>query len=96
MQPRTRIAFVGVGNIVRLSAAGDFAGWRESLIDFGLYLLVAALLLPLVRWLTDRVLVPGVRLDDELCQPDRPNVGAGLIEAFSYVAASFLVGWAVL
>ncbi|MEM8929942.1 MAG: DUF350 domain-containing protein [Acidobacteriota bacterium] len=87
---------VAVGNIIRHSVEGDFVGWQESLVDFGTYLVIAALLLPLIRWLCDRVLVPGVRLDDELLQADRPNVGAGLIEAFSYVAASMLVGWAVL
>lgn len=87
---------VGVGNLVRQSVAGDFVGWGVGLAELGLYLLAAAVLLPVVRWLTDRVLVPGVDLDDELVESDRPNAGAGLIEAFSYIAASMLIGWAVL
>ena len=47
-----------------------------------------------VRLLTDKLLLPGVKLDDELVAQEEPNLGAGLIEAFSYVAAALLIGWA--
>ena len=39
----------------------------------------------------DKVLLPGASLSDELVQ-DRPNLGAGFIEAVSYLAASMLIG----
>ena len=58
--------------------------------------LVLFVVLPLVRIVTDKVLIPGVKLNDELVAQEKPNVGAGAIEAFSYVAASMLVGWAIL
>ena len=53
--------------------------------------MVGLLLLPLVRLFADKVLLPGARLTDELVQ-DVPNVGAGAIEATTYLAASILIG----
>ena len=89
------VAFAGVligfGNIIRLAGAGDFVTWNESLTEFGYYTLVGLILLPLVRFFADKVLLPGASLSDELVQ-ERPNLGAGVIEAVSYLAASMLIG----
>ena len=82
---------VGFGNIIRLAGAGDFVTWNESLTEFGYYTLVGLVLLPLVRFFADKVLLPGASLSDELVQ-ERPNLGAGVIEAVSYLAASMLIG----
>ena len=89
------VAFAGVligfGNIIRLAGAGDFVTWNESLTEFGYYTLVGLILLPLVRFFADKVLLPGASLSDELVR-ERPNLGAGVIEAVSYLAASMLIG----
>ena len=82
---------VGFGNIIRLAGDGDFVSWNESLTEFGYYTLVGLILLPLIRIFADKVLLPGASLSDELVQ-DRPNLGAGFIEAVSYLAASMLIG----
>ncbi len=89
------VAFAGVligfGNIIRLAGAGDFVTWNESLTEFGYYTLVGLILLPLIRFVADKVLLPGASLSDELVK-DRPNLGAGFIEAVTYLAASMLIG----
>ncbi|MDA1093546.1 MAG: DUF350 domain-containing protein [Acidobacteria bacterium] len=82
---------VGVGNIIRLAGEGDFVSWSESLTQFGYYTVVGLILLPLVRLFADKVLLPGASLSDELVQ-DQPSLGAGVLEAVSYLAASMLVG----
>ena len=82
---------VGFGNVIRLAGEGDFVSWNESLSEFGYYLAVGLVLLPLVRLFADKVLLPGARLADELVQ-ERPNLGAGVIEGVSYLAASMLIG----
>lgn len=85
---------IGLGNLIRVSVAGDFVSWPLSLGSELLYLAVGLVLFPIVRWLTDLLLVPGATLEAELLQ-EKPNVGAGLIEAFAYIAASLLIGGAI-
>jgi len=82
---------IGVGNIIRLAGEGDFVSWNQSLTEFGYYTIVGLFLLPLVRLFADKVLLPGASLSDELVK-DQPNLGAGVLEAVSYVAASMLIG----
>ena len=82
---------VGFGNVIRLAGEGDFVSWNESLMQFGYYTVVGLVLLPLVRLFADKVLLPGTRLSDELVKA-RPNLGAGVIEAITYLAASMLIG----
>ncbi len=86
-------ALIAVGNIIRIGIEGDFVSWSYNLFEFGSFVLFGLLLLPVVRWITDKVLLPGHRLSDELVNQEKPNVGAGAVEAFSYVGASFLLGW---
>ena len=92
------VAFSGVlvalGRVVGVAVSGDFVGWRENLSQLGAFAGVGLVLLPVVRLVTDKLLLPGVKLNDELVAQEEPNLGAGLIEAFSYVAASLLIGWA--
>ena len=84
---------VGNGNIVRHAVAGDFISWSMELQTFGLYILVGLVVLPIVRVATDKILLPGQKLSDEIANQEKPNLGAGFIEAFSYVGASFLLVW---
>ena len=86
---------IAVGNLVRLSIAGDFNGWAQDITNFAVYLGMGLIILPLVRWVCDKILLPGVSLNHELVGQETPNVGAGIIEAFSYIAASMLIGWAI-
>ena len=82
---------VGFGNIIRLAGDGDFVSWNESLTEFGYYTVVGLILLPLIRIFADKVLLPGASLSDELVG-DPPNLGAGVIESITYLAASMLIG----
>jgi uncharacterized membrane protein YjfL (UPF0719 family) len=83
---------VGMGNIISVAVAGDFIGWLEGLEVFGLDALFGLVVLLLIKKLTDAVLAPGVRLGDEQVE-EKPNIGAGLLEAFGYVGGSMLIVW---
>lgn len=91
------VAFAGMiialGNIIRLGLNGDFISWYDNLIHFTVFVIFGLILLPFIRFITDKILLPGERLSDELANQEVPNIGAGAIEAFSYIAASFLIGW---
>jgi uncharacterized membrane protein YjfL (UPF0719 family) len=88
-------ALMGVGIIVRHAAAGDFISWAVNLQEFGLEVVLSLVLLPIARFLADVVLLPGQKLTDEIANQEKPNVGAGFIEGFSYVGASFLIVWSL-
>jgi uncharacterized membrane protein YjfL (UPF0719 family) len=82
---------VGVGNTAGAAFGAEFVDWGSSLTHYGVGLVAALMGVASLRWLTDLLLVPGVRLSAEIAGQRIPNVGAGLIEGFAYVAASLLV-----
>lgn len=84
---------IATGNIVRVAFTPEFDTWLISLTQYGVILVFCLISLIAIRWLADLVLVPGVKISDEIVNQDIPNVGAGLIEAFAYIAASFLIAW---
>jgi uncharacterized membrane protein YjfL (UPF0719 family) len=88
---------VGVGIVLGGLLATDFVSWRESLPGFALYALGGLIALPVVRWLADLILAPGVRFSQEIAAEDgAPNLVAGLLEAVAYVAAGLLVAWSLV
>lgn len=96
-------ALIAMGIVVGLAAEGDFVSWGESLPTFLAYALIGLVSLPLLRFLTDWLLLPGVRLSDEIMglKPDKsreergPNLGAAYIEAFSYIAGAYIIYWCI-
>ena len=88
-------ALTAVGVVVGLSASADFVSWSDSLLDFLIFSAIGLLLLPVVRFLTDWLLLPGATFTDEIANQEKPNLGAGFIEAFAYVAAAFAIHWCV-
>ena len=93
------VAFAGMlialGNVIRIGLSGDFISWQINLTQFVGFVVFGLILLPVLRLATDKLLLPGERLTHELVRQETPNIGAGAIEAFSYIAASFLLGWVV-
>ncbi len=93
------VAFAGMliamGNVICVGLSGDFISWSVNLTQFGAFVLFGLILLPVLRFVTDKILLPGENLTKELIHQETPNVGAGAIEAFSYIAASFLLGWVI-
>ena len=88
-------ALVAIGAIVGLAGESNFESWSENIADYLGYAVLGLILLPFIRLLTDKVLLPGVKLTDEIAEQEKPNVGAAYIEAFSYIAAAFIIYWCV-
>jgi uncharacterized membrane protein YjfL (UPF0719 family) len=95
--PAAAVALAGLliatGNIVRVAFTPEFQNWLVSFTRYGLTLVFCLVSLIAIRWLADLILVPGVKISDEIVHQEIPNLGAGLIEAFAYIAASFLIAW---
>ncbi len=88
-------ALIAIGNVIRIGASGDFISWQENLSTFFGFVAFGLIMLPIVRLATDKILLPGEKLTDELVRQDKPNIGAAVIEAMAYISASFLLGWVV-
>ena len=88
-------AIIAVGNIIRHSVSGNFLSWNENLTTFISFVVLGFIFLPVIRVLTDRVLLPGEKITDELVNQEKPNVGVAFIEAFSYIGASFVIVWSL-
>jgi uncharacterized membrane protein YjfL (UPF0719 family) len=88
-------ALVAIGAVVGLAGESNFESWSENLAGYIGYALLGLILLPIIRLLTDKVLLPGVKLTDEISEQEKPNLGAAYIEAFSYIAAAFIIYWCV-
>jgi uncharacterized membrane protein YjfL (UPF0719 family) len=88
-------ALIGIGVVVGLAAQHEFQSWAESLGSYVIIALAGLILLPAIRFLTDLVLIPNVKLTDEIASQETPNVGAAYIEAFSYIAASLVLLWCI-
>jgi uncharacterized membrane protein YjfL (UPF0719 family) len=86
-------ALISIGNLIRFGLSGDFVSWQVTLSNVGIDVVIGLLLLPLVRFLADKILLPGRNLTDEIVNQENPNMGASLIEAFAYIGGSVLITW---
>ncbi len=97
--PAAGVAFGGLliatGIIVRMAFSPEFESWGTSLPEYGFLLGIGLVFLAAIRWVADLVLVPGVKISDEIVHQAIPNLGAGLIEAVAYICGSFLVTWSL-
>ena len=84
-------AVIAVANLIRYGAQMEADSWiivgENLLLETG----IGLLLLPLARFLTDKILLPKRNLTDEIINQEKPNNGAAIIEAFSYIGGSILI-----
>ena len=88
-------AMIAIGNLIRFALMHDFESWIITLEDVGIDVAIGLVFLPIARFLTDKILLPGQNLTDEIVNQEKPNVGAALVEAFAYVGGSVLITWAL-
>lgn len=88
-------AIVAISNLIRFALMGEFIDFATTFTDVGIEMLIGILLLPVVRFLADKILLPGEKLTDEIVNQEKPNVGAAIIEAFAYIGGSILITWCI-
>lgn len=88
-------ALVSIGIVLGFSARLDFTSWGEALLNFLSIAAFGLFMLPLVRFLTERILLSTRSLADEIARQEIPNVGVAYIEALSYIGAAFVICWCV-
>lgn len=78
---------VALGIIILNGTKGDFISWEENLTEFALVSIIAFIFLPIIRFVVDKLVIPGDNLSREITEDK--NLGAGLLEAT--VAISFAI-----
>ncbi len=88
-------AIVAVSNLFRLALSIDFEGFKSTLVEIVIIVAIGVILIPIVRILVDKIILPGYNLTDEIVNQEKPNTGAALIEAFAYIGSSILISWCI-
>ena len=88
-------AIISIANLIRFALTHDFDSWVITLEDVGIDVAIGLIFLPIARLISDKILLPGQSLTDEIVNQEEPNVGAALVEAFSYIGGSMLIVWAL-
>jgi uncharacterized membrane protein YjfL (UPF0719 family) len=88
-------AVIAIANLIRNALMHDFESWAITLEDVGFNVVVGFVFLPIARLMTDKILLPGQKLTDEIVNQEHPNIGAAIVEAFAYVGGSMLIVWAL-
>lgn len=88
-------AIIAIANLVRNALTHDFESWLITFEEVAFEVILGLAFLPIARLFCDKILLPGQNLTDELINQEKPNVGAALVEAFSYIGGSLLIVWAL-
>ena len=88
-------ALIAIANLIRFALMHDFESWLITLEDVAVDAGMGIVFLPLARFITDKILLPGYNLTHEIVNQEKPNQGAAVIEAFSYIGGSVLITWAL-
>jgi uncharacterized membrane protein YjfL (UPF0719 family) len=88
-------AIVAIGIITMNAILDPFVDWTSTLVNISIQTVVGCVLLPIMRVFADKILLPGQKLTDEIINQEKPNIGAGLIEAFAYIASAILITWSI-
>jgi len=78
---------IALGVVLLNGTVGNFVSWGSNFLNFALYAVVGFILLPIVRFLFDRLIIPHADLNHEI--KNDQNVGLGLLEMG--IAVSFAV-----
>lgn len=88
-------ALLAIGIIIMNAISHEFQDWFTTIIDVVAQGVLGMILLPFVRIIADKILLPGQKLTHEIAHQEKPNCGAALMEAFCYVAASLFILWSI-
>jgi uncharacterized membrane protein YjfL (UPF0719 family) len=88
-------AMIAIGNLIRHGLMHDFESWDITAEYIAIDAGIGLVFLPIARFVADKILLPGRNLTDELINQEKPNIGAGLIEAFAYIGGSVLICWSL-
>ena len=85
--------FIAVAYLYSCAVKGDIISWYDTFEDIVYYLILGMILLPLSRYVIERIILPKSNLTHEIVHQEIPNKGAALIEAFAYIGSAILISY---
>ena len=86
-------AVIAFSILILNAIKGDFESYTSTFTSLGVEFIIGLVLLPSIRLIADKVLLPGQDLTDEIVNQEKPNLGAAFVEAFAYVGGAILITW---
>ncbi|MCF8365262.1 MAG: DUF350 domain-containing protein [Bacteroidales bacterium] len=86
-------ALIAMAILISNATSGDFISWQDNFTKVAIEVVIGFILLPVVRFIADKILLPGEKLTDEIINQENPNIGAAIIEAFAYIGGAVLITW---
>ncbi len=80
---------IAIGIVLMRGVAGNFISWEHNLMTFGITAALIILLLPIVRFLFNKIIIIGSDLNDEISQ-DKNN-GAAFLEVIMAIGFATLL-----
>lgn len=86
-------ALIAISILIYTAIHGEVDNIGVKLVEVCIEVGMGLVMLPIARFFAAKVLLPGQKLSHELAGQEKPNVGAGLIEAFAYIGSAVLISW---
>lgn len=87
--------YIALSYLYQHAIAGDFISWVIIVENLFYHFGFAIAILPVARWLVDKIILPQSNLTDEIINQDIPNQGAAFIEAFAYIGSAILISYCI-
>jgi uncharacterized membrane protein YjfL (UPF0719 family) len=87
--------FVSISYLYSQAIKGDLISWILTLENVGYYMVLGLILLPISRFIVDKIILPKSSLKDEIVNQEVPNKGAAIIEAFAYIGSAILISYCI-
>ena len=84
---------VAMGLVIFKAVFGDFDSWNEALAEFFVFVVIGFVLLYALRLLTDVLLLPKVKISNELAA--QRNVGVAFIESSIVISSALILFFAI-
>ncbi|WP_194768740.1 DUF350 domain-containing protein [Tamlana sp. I1] len=87
--------FISIAFLYAQAIKGDIISWLLTIENIVYYLGLGFILLPISRWVVDKIILPKSDLTHEIVHQEIPNQGAAFIEAFAYIGSAVLISFCI-
>jgi len=91
------IVYLGVASSISIlifyGDSSTFYSVKGALVNLGMYTGIGLICLPVIRYITDKIILPGQKLTKHILSGDASSLGFAIIEATIYISVALLLVW---